>query len=115
MGNRAQVIIEDTKQGIYTHWYSFELWHDVTVILREHPELWDKPQELRDAFHRSMVHGKYYPMDEEDAIDHGDLDFYPILVNCENKTIGVHVPAWTGYLLIPFEKLGEEAECQLHT
>jgi hypothetical protein len=115
MGNRAQVIIEDTKQGVYTHWYSFELWDDVTTVLKEHPELWDKPKELRDAFHKGMMHGKYDPMDEEDALDHGDLDFQPILVSCENQTIGVHVPAWTGYLLVSFDALEGEETCLLHT
>ena len=106
MGNRAQVIIEDTKKGIYTHWYSYELWQDVVSALREYPELWDYPEPLADAIYGKMRHGDYEPMWSND--EHGDLDFEPITVNCSLRQVGVYVPAWQGYLWIKFEEVVSE-------
>ena len=111
MGNRAQVIIDDLGPpvvSIYTHWYSFELWRDVTRAIRKYPELWDFPVPLSEMIFGEMHHGKYVPQWSGD--DHGDLDFYPIHVDCKENRIAVHVPAWTGYLWIPFEELVNERE-----
>jgi len=87
MGNRAQVLIEDTGVWLYTHWGADELPELVREILKR-GERWDDPEYLARMIFSRMI---------RDDID-GELGFgigtrqhsdvyRVVMINCELKQV----------------------------
>lgn len=91
MGARAQVKIEDTGIYLYTHWGSQELARDVQTGLRRA----DTDGRLSDEEYLTRI--IFDAMKGDDITGttgygisnyaHDDLDFEPIVINCDSGTV----------------------------
>jgi len=91
MGDRGQVIIEDTGIVLYTHWRATELPDDVfrSLSLRER---WDDPEYLARIIFCHMTQSRCSTETNGYGIGtmpHSDA-WQNIYINCENKTININ-------------------------
>lgn len=93
MGARAQVHMKNSGVFLYTHWGSGSIVEDVRKALASDAgrSRWDDEEYLTRIIFDVMTDGQH---GEETGFgigtqQHGDLDFKPIVVDCDNKTVSL--------------------------
>ena len=89
MGARAQIKIEDTGVYLYTHWGSSTLPKVLSNVLADGKRL-DDTEYLTRIIFEAMIENGSNSKETGFGIGtqaHTDLDYPPILVNCENQTV----------------------------
>jgi len=93
MGARAQVFMKDEGVYLYTHWGSGSLVDDVRLALASPygRNRWDDPEYLARIIF-DVMEGDDHGGETGFGIggsEHGDLDYAPITVDCNNQTVTV--------------------------